>query len=99
MRLTWRPPGYDGNSVIINYHVEAMKKLEDWKVVNDNINPSNIQISVIVRNLIPNSEYRFRVRAVNEVGIGAASSPTAYYKTLIAGRKYCLCLITVSLKC
>lgn len=83
VRLTWFPPGYDGNSPITSYIVEAKKGSTGWQRQMDNINPSN-QVSVLVRNLQPHTTYQFRVRAENQVGLGAPSAASGSIQTLIA---------------
>ena len=86
VRLTWFPPGYDGNSRIISYVVEAKKGSSGWQRHMDNINPSNQQVSVLVRNLQPHTTYQFRVRAENQVGLGSPSAASGSIQTLIAGK-------------
>ena len=85
VRLTWIPPQYDGNSPILSYIVEAKKGSNGWQRQMDNINPSAQRVSVLVRNLLPHTQYQFRVRAENQVGIGAPSAASASIMTLIAG--------------
>ena len=85
VRLTWIPPQYGGNSPILSYIVEAKKGSKGWQLQMDNINPSNQQVSVLVRNLLPHTQYQFRVRAKNQVGIGAPSAALGSIMTLIAG--------------
>lgn len=42
------------------------------------------QRSVVVRDLIPNTGYRFRIRAVNDLGIGKeASKPSGEYCAVV----------------
>ena len=86
VRLTWFPPGYDGNSRIISYVVEAKKGSSGWQRHMDNINPSNQQMSVLVRNLQPYTMYQFRVRAENQVGLGSPSAASRSIRTRIAGK-------------
>ena len=86
VRLTWIPPQYDGNSPILSYIVEAKKGSNGWQRQMDNINPSTQRVSVLVRNLLPHTQYQFRVRAENQVGIGAPSAASGSIMTLIAGK-------------
>ena len=86
VRLTWDPPGYDGNSPIISYVVQSKKGSNGWQLQMDNINPSNAQVSVLVRNLQPHTTYQFRVRAENRIGLGAPSVASGSIQTLIAGK-------------
>lgn len=86
VRLTWFPPGYDGNSPILTYEIEAKKVSDPWTLQEDNINPSGSQISFLVRKLLPHTQYQFRVRAVNRIGKGAPSAASGSIRTLIAGK-------------
>ena len=95
VRLTWFPPGYDGNSPILSYNVEAKAGSNVWRLIKDDINSSDRQISILVRNLLPHTQYQFRVRAVNQVGVGAASGASGSIMTLIAGNEHLL-LITLA---
>ncbi|KAJ7340259.1 Protein sidekick-2 [Desmophyllum pertusum] len=83
IRLSWYPPGYDGNSPIISYNVYAKKGSNSWVLHSDNINPSD-RMSILVRNLAPHTQYQFHVRAVNRVGVGAPSGASGVIRTLIA---------------
>ena len=47
-------------------------------------------MSILVRNLLPHTQYQFRVKAVNQVGVGAASAASGSIMTLIAGKVYFL---------
>ena len=86
VRLTWLPPGYNGNSPILSYIVEARKGSSGWQRQMDNINPSSQQVSVLVRNLQPHTQYQFRVRAKNQVGVGA---PSAASKSILTDILQC----------
>ena len=91
VRLSWFPPGYDGNSPIVSYVVDAKAGSDNrWRQHVDNINPSDRQMSILVRNLLPHTLYQFRVKAVNQVGVGAASAASGSIKTLKAGKAYFL---------
>nr|XP_058964313.1 protein sidekick-2-like isoform X2 [Pocillopora verrucosa] len=84
VRLSWFPPDYSGNSPITSYKIEAKKGSNNWQLARDDINPSDRQMSVIVRNLSPHTQYQFRVRAVNQVGDGAPSGASGVIRTLIS---------------
>ncbi|KAM3173269.1 hypothetical protein ACTXT7_012839 [Hymenolepis weldensis] len=76
--LSWSSPLRDGGSKITGFIVEK-KKLgdNDWsKAVSL---PANTA-SATIDNLEPNSDYEFRVRAVNAAGPGDASAPTDLVK-------------------
>lgn len=84
VRLSWFPPDYSGNSPITSYKIEAKKGSNNWQLARDDINPSDRQMSVIVRSLSPHTQYQFRVRAVNQVGDGAPSGASGVIRTLIS---------------
>ena len=88
VRLSWFPPGYDGNSPITSYNVYAKKGSDNWNLHKDDINPSDRQMSVTLRNLSPHTQYQFHVRAVNSVGEGTPSGASGVIRTLIAGNCY-----------
>lgn len=91
VRLSWFPPGYDGNSPIVSYVVDAKAGSDNrWRQHVDNINPSDRQMSILVRNLLPHTQYQFRVKAVNQVGVGAASAASGSIVTPEAGKAYFL---------
>ncbi|KAK3726626.1 hypothetical protein QZH41_012276 [Actinostola sp. cb2023] len=83
VRLTWDPPGYNGNSAIISYNVEYQKENDNWKLALQNVNPSS-KVSAVVTGLKPYTRYKFRVRAVNGVGVGLPSDATAFITTYSA---------------
>lgn len=85
VRLSWFPPGYNGNSPITSYNVYAKKGSNNWNLQKDDINPSDRQMSVTLRNLSPHTQYQFHVRAVNSVGEGTPSGASGVIRTLIAG--------------
>ncbi|XP_020611355.1 protein sidekick-2-like isoform X2 [Orbicella faveolata] len=84
VRLSWFPPGYDGNSPITSYNVYTKKGSNNWNLHKDDINPSDRQMSVTLRNLSPHTQYQFHVRAVNSVGEGTPSGASGVIRTLIA---------------
>lgn len=47
-------------------------------------------MSILVRNLLPHTHYQFRVKAVNQVGVGAASAASGSIVTGKAGKAYFL---------
>ena len=85
VRLSWFPPGYNGNSPITSYNVYTKKGSNNWNLHKDDINPSDRQMSVTLRNLSPHTQYQFHVRAVNSVGEGTPSGASGVIRTLIAG--------------
>uniref|UniRef100_A0A669BF81 Titin n=1 Tax=Oreochromis niloticus TaxID=8128 RepID=A0A669BF81_ORENI len=60
--ISWNPPEYDGGCTIKNYIVEKRDtSTTTWMVVSSNL----------ARTKIKGNEYIFRVRAVNQYGVGA----------------------------
>ncbi|KAL4221440.1 Immunoglobulin like [Mactra antiquata] len=83
-------------SPITNYDIEADTNFEpgQWKTIASDIPEPNAvtvatdnghradQRAAVVTDLVPNTSYRFRVRAINEYGRGdAVSKPSVYIKT------------------
>ena len=73
--LNWSPPE-DGGSQIIRYeyrYAATGETLSDWATVSGAGNARSITID----NLTNGTEYRFQVRAVNEIGDGLAAEDSA----------------------
>ncbi|KAG7276468.1 hypothetical protein CRUP_033906, partial [Coryphaenoides rupestris] len=74
MSVEWSEPDRDGGKPITGYLLE--KKEEHavrWSPVNKDAIPGN---RLTVTGLLPLHEYQYRVKAVNEIGVGAASKPS-----------------------
>uniref|UniRef100_A0A3P9LLF0 Myosin light chain kinase, smooth muscle n=1 Tax=Oryzias latipes TaxID=8090 RepID=A0A3P9LLF0_ORYLA len=69
LTLSWYGPTYDGGSAVQSYHLEIWDSAEpQWKqLVSCNSTSYNVQ------NLLPDRQYKFRVRAQNIYGIGEPS--------------------------
>ncbi|KAI0982140.1 hypothetical protein GJ496_002986, partial [Pomphorhynchus laevis] len=79
-KLSWKPPHEDGNSRIINYIVEkhdVAKDSDQWVPIDINCKDT----SLTVDNLLPDHEYEFRVKAVNNIGEG---TPLYSSNTIVA---------------
>ena len=86
--LSWSPPTRDGGAKLTGYVVEK-KKLgdDDWSKAAT-LSPSDT--SATIRDLEPNADYEFRVRAVNAAGPGEASLPSDLCK-MVPKRSRSLC--------
>ncbi|WP_428326851.1 fibronectin type III domain-containing protein [Nitrosopumilus sp.] len=70
VNLTWTTP-YHGGSPIIDYIIEYSDDGNNWNEFNDGL---SIITSVTVTGLATDTEYHFRVFAVNSVGTGPSSN-------------------------
>ncbi|KAM9851146.1 myosin light chain kinase, smooth muscle [Aulostomus maculatus] len=70
LTLSWYGPTYDGGSVVQSYKLEIWDSVEtQWKsLVSCNSTSYNVQ------NLLPDRQYKFRVRAENMYGVGEPSA-------------------------
>lgn len=72
--LTWQPPTTDGGSPVTGYVIERrMTSSARWVICNKEPVP---ELTYKVTDLMEDSEYEFRISAVNKVGQGEPSSPT-----------------------
>uniref|UniRef100_A0A7N8YCT2 Myomesin 2a n=1 Tax=Mastacembelus armatus TaxID=205130 RepID=A0A7N8YCT2_9TELE len=72
--VQWQKPIYTGSGPITGYHVEYAKKgTSDWITANET---AVSQRFLKVTDLEEGSTYLFRVRAVNDAGVGLASMPS-----------------------
>jgi hypothetical protein len=66
-QLKWLPPKDDGNCEIAGYQLEKRDaRAEDWYVCVDRVRNPSVQIN----DLVLGNRYYFRIRAINEVGLG-----------------------------
>ena len=73
--VEWQAPSDDGGSPIINYVLEKKLTSEtEWTVMTDSVLAPNI--SHHVTGLRSETEYQFRVSAVNKAGQGKPSEPS-----------------------
>ena len=102
MSVQWSEPERDGGKSIIGYLLE--KKEEHavrWSPVNKDAIPAT---RLTVTGLLPLHEYQYRVKAVNEIGVGIASKPSVAItakdsigKQQTINRMKMLCDVTFSL--
>lgn len=72
--LKWTPPDSDGGAPITGYVIEFKEKFgKDW---SKGIEVAGDQLSGTVPGLKENSQYEFRVRAINKAGPGEPSDVT-----------------------
>lgn len=70
LTLSWYGPTYDGGSIVKSYNLEIWTSLDNmWSDLT-----SCNSTSYHVQQLLPDRQYKFRVRAVNMYGIGEPSS-------------------------
>ena len=69
--LQWAAPQSDGGGEIVGYQVELSTDGQNWSVAIPDTRSS--LTSVTVQGLVNGTSYVFRVAAINEAGVGAAS--------------------------
>lgn len=70
LTLSWYGPTYDGGSAVQSYNLEMWNSVNmEWTdLASCNSTSYNVQ------NLLPDRQYKFRVRAVNIYGVGEPSA-------------------------
>ncbi|KAF5896340.1 myosin light chain kinase, smooth muscle-like, partial [Clarias magur] len=70
LTLSWYGPTYDGGSIVKSYNLEIWNSLDNtWSDLT-----SCNSTSYHVQQLLPDRQYKFRVRAVNMYGVGEPSA-------------------------
>ncbi|XP_066521662.1 myosin light chain kinase, smooth muscle [Hoplias malabaricus] len=70
LTLSWYGPTYDGGSIVQSYNLEIWNSVDDkWSALT-----SCNSTSFHIQELLPDRQYKFRVRAVNMYGIGEPSA-------------------------
>lgn len=84
LTLSWYGPTYDGGSIVKSYNLEIWNSLDNtWSDLT-----SCNSTSYHVQQLLPDRQYKFRVRAVNMYGIGepsAESEPVTVGEPVVPG--------------
>ncbi|XP_077997326.1 protein Obscurin-like [Glandiceps talaboti] len=80
--VTWKAPHYTGNCPLKAYKLQYRKAGEKhWALVSDEIQEACLH----VKNLSPDTSYRFRVGCRNKIGSSPYSRSSAQVKTMPAG--------------
>lgn len=66
-KISWAPPDSDGGSPILHY---CLQRREAGRRTYVAVMSGENKVSWPVKDLIPNGEYYFRVKAVNKIGGG-----------------------------
>lgn len=66
-KVTWEPPEFDGNTPILHY---VLERREAGRRTYIPVMSGENKLAWNVKDLIPNGEYYFRVKAVNKIGGG-----------------------------
>ncbi|WP_187146512.1 fibronectin type III domain-containing protein [Nitrosopumilus maritimus] len=78
--LSWNEP-YDGESPITGYQIERKKASDPWEIYIADTGNTNTTYSD--QGLDPDTRYRYKVAAINAIGIGTASTAKAATTTEI----------------
>ncbi|XP_045524044.1 obscurin isoform X5 [Pieris brassicae] len=80
--LRWKQPKYDGNSPVVCYSLQFKEgDSVEWKTVAENIDHEFF----VIRDLVPQMSYQFRLSSRNRIGWSEKGIPTNLVKTLEAG--------------
>ena len=81
-------PGFDGNSSISKWTVQALSaRNASWNTIYE-VNSEPDTKAILVKNLIPYMEYQLRLIANNVVGPSEHSEPTREFQTIQAPPKH-----------
>lgn len=87
-------PGFDGNSSIVKWIVEAQTARNDlWTFIDEISDPDATHITV--KGLSPYTQYKLRINAVNVAGRSEPSEPTKDFQTIQAIPKHAPYNVTV----
>ena len=66
LKVTWKPPKYDGGAAISHYIVEYKTVKTEWGTANN----ASVNVTEFVFQVSKSQVYTVRVRAVNRLGAG-----------------------------
>ncbi len=73
----WKPPGFNGGSIITHYIIEYQEKTtKKWIIATKDVKETTYQLTKLTHN----AEYKFRVTAVNDIGPSEPSSESPFFK-------------------
>ncbi|XP_028917091.1 pikachurin [Ornithorhynchus anatinus] len=77
--LSWKPGDSEGSSPIQYYSMEFLRPDLDssWTLIKEQIQT----VSMVLKGLVPDTQYQFAVRAVNAFGASSRSAPSAIVRT------------------
>lgn len=82
--LLWKLPSSDGNSKITEYFLEyKIRNTTKWEKITETITESTFKVTKLTKN----SEYTFRVTAVNVIGKSPPSPESEYIKIVAPEKK------------
>uniref|UniRef100_A0A3Q2NTA9 Titin n=1 Tax=Fundulus heteroclitus TaxID=8078 RepID=A0A3Q2NTA9_FUNHE len=94
MTVQWSDPEKDGGKPIIGYLLEKREEHAiRWSPVNKDPVPGN---RFTVTGLLPLHDYQYRVKAVNEIGVGNASKPSRAITAKDAVGKFLSIMLSVA---
>ena len=73
VRIAWNAPAYNGGAEILGYALEYSLNGEVWEYLDDHTS----EMEYIHEDLMPATDYHYRVAALNIMGAGAIAGPVS----------------------